>query len=85
MSNDTGSKMATGDHYRVRAAELNALAKRELNPKIRRDYESLALSYLRLANQAERNSTTDVVYETPPSQRAGCGQNHDCGQDHDQS
>jgi hypothetical protein len=58
--------MAAGDHYRVRAAELSALAKGETNSAVRKEYESLALAYLRLAAQAERNSTTDIVYETPP-------------------
>jgi hypothetical protein len=28
----------------------------------------MALAYLRLAYQAERNAKTDVVYETPPKQ-----------------
>lgn len=58
--------MATGDHYRIKAAELNALAKAEKNPVIRKECEQLALAYLRLADQAERNSETDVVYEPPP-------------------
>jgi hypothetical protein len=57
--------MPTGDQYRVRAAELNAAARCERNPEIRKEYESLALAYLRLAEQAERNSATDIVYETP--------------------
>jgi hypothetical protein len=57
--------MAAGDQYRIRAAELYAAAKRERNPIIRRECENLALAYLRLADQAERNSTTDIVYETP--------------------
>jgi hypothetical protein len=29
----------------------------------------LALSYLRLADLAEKNSTTDIVYETPDLER----------------
>jgi len=66
--------MATGDHYRVRAAELNASARRERNPNIRREYENLALAYLRLADQAERNSQTDIVYETPQSTRRSGGE-----------
>jgi hypothetical protein len=63
--------MATGDRYRVRAAELNAAARGERNPELRKEYENLALSYLRLADQAERNSATDIVYETPqrPNER----------------
>lgn len=57
--------MPTGDHYRSRAAELTAFARREQNPDIRKEYENLALAYLRLAEQAERNSELDIVYETP--------------------
>jgi hypothetical protein len=59
--------MALGDAYRIKAAELSALARREKHPALRREYENLCLAYLRLADQADRNSATDVVYETPPS------------------
>jgi hypothetical protein len=58
--------MATGDQYRARAAELTAKAQGELAPAIRLEYEILALAYLRLAGQADRNSRTDVVYEPRP-------------------
>ena len=29
------------------------------------EFENLARAYLRLAEQADRNSRTDIVYETP--------------------
>ena len=63
--------MAAGDDYRVKAANLNAQAKAEGDPQIRKEYESLVLAYLRLADQADRNAETDVVYETPPKGLGG--------------
>jgi hypothetical protein len=30
------------------------------------EFENMARAYLRLAEQAKRNSLTDIVYETPP-------------------
>ena len=59
--------MIQGDAYRTKAAELHARARREANPALRAELESLALGYLRLAEQAERNSLTDISYETPPA------------------
>ena len=60
--------MALGDQYRARAAELMAKAQGEFAPAIRREYENLGLAYLRLAEQADRNAFTDVVYEHAPEQ-----------------
>src|SRR3954471_14569984 len=60
--------MPTADEYRIRAAELYAQAKEELRPVLRGQCENLALAYLRLADQAEKNSTVDLVYETPSEQ-----------------
>ena len=57
--------MPAGDAYRIKAAELTAQA-RDL-PKLRTELESLALSYLRLADQADQNALTDVVHEPPPA------------------
>ena len=47
-------------------AEFRAKAEREANPALRAHLESMALSYLRLAEQADRMSRTDLVYATPP-------------------
>ena len=58
--------MTTGDEYRVRAAAFAAKAKRETNPNIREEYENLSRAYRRLAEQADRNATLDLTYETPP-------------------
>jgi hypothetical protein len=60
----------TPTEYRAKAAELLARARREGNWALRLEYEILAQSYLGLANLAERNSRTDLVYETPRRARA---------------
>ena len=57
--------MAEGDYYRIRAAELTEAARQERSPEIRKEFEHLALAYLRLADQADRNNAADLVYETP--------------------
>jgi hypothetical protein len=63
--------MAEGDYYRIRAAELTEAARHERNPEIRKEFEHLALAYLRLADQADRNNANDLVYETPrPARKA---------------
>jgi hypothetical protein len=62
--------MAAGDHYRKLAADLYARAKQEPNVFTRTEFENLAVSYLRLAEQADRNSEADLVYETPPPSAA---------------
>jgi hypothetical protein len=58
--------MAPVDHYRVLAAQFMARAKVEQNLKLRAEWQYLGVCYLRLAEQADRNSQTDVVYEPPP-------------------
>lgn len=57
--------MTTGDDYRIKAAELRARARLETDPVVGAEWESLARAYLRLAEQAERNSRLDLSYETP--------------------
>ncbi|HVG50363.1 MAG TPA: hypothetical protein VM867_01885 [Xanthobacteraceae bacterium] len=52
-------------HYRIKAAEFHAKAQTETNPKHKAQFESLAVSYIRLSEQAERNSQNNVVYESP--------------------
>ncbi len=58
--------MATGDQYHLKAAELHARAMRERKPAVQAELESLAVAYVRLAEQAERNSVMDIAYEPPP-------------------
>jgi hypothetical protein len=60
--------MPTADEYRFKAAELNAQAKSETNPLQSAQLQNLALAYLRLADQADKNATTDIVYEPPLTQ-----------------
>ena len=57
--------MTTADEYRIKAGDLVAFARAELDPFQRAEYERLSAFYMRLAEQAERNSHTDLVYETP--------------------
>ena len=53
------------DRYRVKAGDMAALARAETDPFQQAEYERLSLAYLRLADQADKNSHCDVVYETP--------------------
>lgn len=57
--------MTSGDDYRGKAIEFRAKAQVESDPKQKAEFEHLARAYLRLAEQAERNSRLDVTYETP--------------------
>lgn len=56
--------MTTADNYRVLAAKLTARARAVDNPEAASEWESLAHAYLRLAEQADRNTTLDAYYET---------------------
>ena len=58
--------MTAGDECRVRAAELHGKSKQETDPFLRGELEQLAHGYLRLAEQADRNAASDLVYESPP-------------------
>ena len=57
--------MYAGDDYRIKAAEMYAKAKTETNPWTRAELEYLALAYLRLADQADRNATLISSTEQP--------------------
>ena len=59
----------TPAEYEGKAEELFALARLATNPAMRVEWERLAQNYLRLADQAERNRQTNIVYETPPQQQ----------------
>jgi len=62
--------MPAGDEYRIKAAEIMGKAKEEADLRLYAELENLALAYLRLADQADRNALTDLVYETPsPAQQ----------------
>jgi hypothetical protein len=44
---------------------LRAKARKETAAHLRAEWEHLADCYIRLAEQADRNTSTDVAYETP--------------------
>ena len=52
--------------YRIKAAKLFALASQDHHRTLKIQFEHLARAYLRLAEQAERNSRLDISYEPPP-------------------
>jgi hypothetical protein len=55
--------MTPATHYRTLAAQLRSRARTEENRQLRAEWEHLAQCYVRLAEQADRNSRTDVSYE----------------------
>jgi len=57
--------MTGQEEYLLRAAALSAKAQAETDHARKVEIENLARAYLRLAEQAERNSRTDIVYGTP--------------------
>ena len=57
--------MVPGDNYRAKALELLARAEIESDPQIRAELENLAMAFVRLARQAERNSQL-ANYEPHP-------------------
>ena len=59
--------MPNGQQYRALAADMNARARKEAIPLIRAEYEQIAMAYVRLAEQADKNAHLDLVYETPPA------------------
>jgi len=59
--------VTAADRYRVKAAEFAAMSRREPNPELQVAFAQMAQRYLRLSVLADRNSQTDIFYETPPS------------------
>ena len=58
--------MVPGDKYRAKALELLVRADTEGDLGMRAELENLAAAYLRLADQAERNSELYLTHEPPP-------------------
>ena len=58
--------MSIADAYRQLAEEFTFKAKTQADPHMRIEYEVLAKNYCLLAEQAEKNSRTDIVYEAKP-------------------
>jgi CO/xanthine dehydrogenase FAD-binding subunit len=59
-----------GDRYRARALELFNQADCETNSQTRVKFENLAAAFLRLAEQAERNTRLVIEFELPPDKPA---------------
>ena len=62
--------MASGDNYRAKALELLARAETENDLELRQGFENLAAAYLRLAEQAERNTKLIIDFEMPPDPKS---------------
>ncbi len=58
--------MRSAEEYRKRAAELHEKAEKAVTPETAVELRQLAHVYWRLAQDAERNAMTDLVYEPPP-------------------
>jgi hypothetical protein len=63
--------MTPAEQYRVRAAELIAKARAETNCLGAAQWEHLAKCYVRLAEQADQNSLTDLAIEVGPKPKLG--------------
>jgi hypothetical protein len=63
--------MSPADRYRALAAHLRSRAAGEQSPMLRVQWANLAQCYVRLAEQADENSRTDIVYEFDRSPRRG--------------
>jgi hypothetical protein len=61
--------MSMRDHYRTRAAEFHARARSESNDMTRRQYESLASQYSRLAEKADRDDRQTSSRTAAPQTR----------------
>jgi hypothetical protein len=60
-------RMSKEEAYRQNAAKCLELADKTSDTPIRLGLIDMAHVWLRLAEQAEKNSHLDLVYETPPS------------------
>ena len=59
--------MSNHDRYRQNAIDCLRLASEANDPGAKAVLLDMAQSWVRLADQAEKNLRTDLVYETPPS------------------
>jgi hypothetical protein len=70
--------------YRARAADCYRVASEITNPEHRKALLNMALAWMRLADQAERNSRSDLSYETPqPSEPQATQQQQQRAKDED--
>ena len=63
--------MTPAERYRVMSLEFTARAAIEIDEPLRNEWNHLATAYSRLAEQADKNAETDVVYEWIPKPPAG--------------
>ena len=63
--------MSPADRYRALAAHLRTRATQEASPLLRSQWAKLSQCYVRLAEQADENSRTDIVYEFDRSNGRG--------------
>ena len=61
----------SADLYRQKAQEFLQKAAQETSQPLQIEFAQMAQSYFRLAEMADRNEQTDVVYETPANGVAG--------------
>jgi hypothetical protein len=61
--------MKSEERYRAKAAELLGRAEVESSPVFKVEFENLASAYLRLAEQAERNTALIVEFELPRKEK----------------
>jgi hypothetical protein len=63
--------MTSADEYRIQAAALAAQARDEMHANVRKELLQLSKLYVRLAEQADKNSRLDVtlraISTTPPA------------------
>jgi len=61
--------MKSEERYRAKAAESLGRAEVESSPVCKAEFENLASAYLRLAEQAERNTALIVDFELPRKEK----------------
>ncbi len=61
--------MPTRHEYRNMALDCLLAASQAWQANVRNELIRLAMTYIRLAELAEHNAMTDLVYETPPDSR----------------
>ena len=67
--------MTPAEQYRALAARFRACARTAGRARLSSEWEHLSRCYVRLAEQAERNLSLDLVYETPSPRQGGTPEN----------
>jgi hypothetical protein len=61
--------VTAGDGYRAKALDPLTRANVETDSQMRAEFENLAAAFLRLAEQAERNTKLVIEFELPPENK----------------